>query len=202
MVRGYSTIEAVEWAIGYMDPQNPIGVPHSRHEGRLAGVGTLGKKSITPGLDSFDKVHFTVLQQTDVVTPCVNEHMRHLHEGNPNRNEAWVAKKRMQGFNTWLRDYVQKASIAITDSLIRKLAAGPLFTITTYQAYDINGYSFYTMAWDAKSIYQNSGVRVEAIDNDLETDTYYGQIEEIWELDNVGLKQPCFDADGSMGRKV
>jgi hypothetical protein len=24
IVRGYETIEAVEWAIGYMDPQNPI----------------------------------------------------------------------------------------------------------------------------------------------------------------------------------
>ena len=49
MVRGYGTIEAVEWAMSYMDPQNPISVPHSRHEGRLAGVGTLGKKSITLG---------------------------------------------------------------------------------------------------------------------------------------------------------
>jgi hypothetical protein len=26
IVRGYKTIEAVEWAMGYMDPQNPIGV--------------------------------------------------------------------------------------------------------------------------------------------------------------------------------
>ena len=102
MVRGYGTIESAEWAMGYMDPQNPIGVPHSRHEGRLVGVGILGKKSITPGQDSFNKAHFIVLQQTDVVTPYVNEHLRHLREGNPNRNEAWVAKKHMHSFNTWL----------------------------------------------------------------------------------------------------
>ena len=68
----------------------------------------------------------------------------------------------------------------------------PLFTIITYQAYDINGYTFYTIAQDGKSIYQNSGVRVDAIDNDMETDTYYGQIEEIWELDYVGLKVALF----------
>jgi hypothetical protein len=43
IVHGYETIEAVEWTMGYMDPQNPIGVPRSRHEGRLAGVGTLGQ---------------------------------------------------------------------------------------------------------------------------------------------------------------
>jgi len=46
-------------------------------------------------------------------------------------------------------------------------------------------YTFYTMAQDAKSIYQNSGVRVDAVDNNMETDTYYGQIEKIWELDYV-----------------
>jgi hypothetical protein len=43
IVCGYETIQAVEWAMGYMDPQNPIGVPRSWHEGRLSGVGTMGK---------------------------------------------------------------------------------------------------------------------------------------------------------------
>jgi hypothetical protein len=63
---------------------------------------------------------------------------------------------------------------------------------------DISGYMFYTMAQDKKSVYQNSGVRVRAIiddnhdDDDTETDTYYGQIEEIWELDYVGLKVALF----------
>ena len=105
----------------------------------------------------------------------------------------------MQGFRRWLRDYVETCSnsAVITDE-IRNLAAGPLFTVTRYQAMDINGYTFYTMAQDKKSIYQNSGVRVRAVvddshdDDDMETDTYYGQIEEIWELDYVGLKVALF----------
>jgi hypothetical protein len=62
IVYGYETIEAVEWAMGYMDPQNPIDVPHSRHEGRLSGVGTMGKRSVTPDADAFQKAHFTVIQ--------------------------------------------------------------------------------------------------------------------------------------------
>jgi hypothetical protein len=74
IVRGYETIEAVEWAMAYMDPQNPIGVPHSRHEGRLSGVGTLGKKSVTPKLDAFQKAHFTVIQQLHLITLFANEH--------------------------------------------------------------------------------------------------------------------------------
>jgi hypothetical protein len=31
MVQGYCTEEAVEWALNYADPSNPIGVPKSRH---------------------------------------------------------------------------------------------------------------------------------------------------------------------------
>jgi hypothetical protein len=63
---------------------------------------------------------------------------------------------------------------------------------------DINGYTLYTMAQDKNSVYQNSGVHVRAVvddshdDDDTETDTYYGQIEEIWKLDYVGLKVALF----------
>jgi hypothetical protein len=57
----------------------------------------------------------------------------------------------MQGFSRWLRDYVETCSnnAVITDE-IRNLAAGPLFTVTRYQAMDINGYTFYTTAQDKK----------------------------------------------------
>ena len=50
-------------------------------------------------------------------------------------------------------------------------------------------------------MYQNSGVRVDAMDNDMETDTYYGQIEEIWELDYVGLKVALFRCRWVNGKK-
>jgi hypothetical protein len=74
IVLGYETIEAVEWAMGYIDPQNPIGVPRSRHEGWLSGVGTMGKRSVTPDADGFEKAHFTVIQQLHLITPFANEH--------------------------------------------------------------------------------------------------------------------------------
>jgi hypothetical protein len=74
IVRGYETIEEVEWAMGYMDPQNPIGVPHSWYEGRILGVSTIGKKSVTLKQDAFQKAHFTVIQQLHLITPFANEH--------------------------------------------------------------------------------------------------------------------------------
>jgi hypothetical protein len=92
IVHGYETIEAVERAMGYMHPQNPIGVPHSRHEGRLSGVGTLGKKSVTPEPYAFQKAHFTMIQQMHLITPFANEHKRQQHEDNPHCGRACLAK--------------------------------------------------------------------------------------------------------------
>jgi hypothetical protein len=200
IVRSYKTIEAVEWAMGYMDPQNPIGVPRSRHEGRLSGVGTMGKRSVTADADAFEKAHFIVIQRLHQITPFANEHKRILHEDNPNRGRACLAKMHMQGFRRWLRDYVETCNNnAVITGEIRNLAAGPLFTVTRYKGMDINGYTFYTMTQDKKSVYQNSGVCVQVVvddshddDDDTKTDTYYGQIEEIWELDYVGLKVALF----------
>jgi hypothetical protein len=62
MVQGYCTEEAIEWALNYTDPTNPIGVLKSRHEGRLTGKGTIGKKAITPDPDLFCHTHFHVLK--------------------------------------------------------------------------------------------------------------------------------------------
>jgi hypothetical protein len=106
----------------------------------------------------------------------------------------------MQGFSRWLRDYLETCSnnAVITDE-IKNLVAGPLFTVTRYEGMDINEYTFYTMTQDKRRVYQNSGVRVRAVvddshnhDDDTETDTYYGQVEEIWELDYIGLKLALF----------
>jgi hypothetical protein len=46
----------------------------------------------------------------------------------------------------------------------KKLAHGPIFTVVTYQGYNINGYTFYTEQQDKKSTYKDSGVRVDAYD--------------------------------------
>jgi hypothetical protein len=161
IVRGYETIEAVEWAMVYMDPQNPIGVPHSRHECRLSGVGTMGKMSVTPDAHAFQKAHFTVIQELHLITLFANEHKRQLREDNPNRGRAWLAKMHIQGFSRWLQDYVETCNnnVVIADE-IRNLATGPLFIVTRFEGMDINGYMLYTRTQDKKSVYQNSGVRV------------------------------------------
>jgi hypothetical protein len=44
IVQGYCTEEAVEWALNYTDPSNPIGIPKFHHEGRLTKKGPLGRR--------------------------------------------------------------------------------------------------------------------------------------------------------------
>src|SRR3954469_9805360 len=75
--------------------------------------------------------------------------------------------------------------------LLYALSHGPSPNLATFQAYDINGFIFYTEEKDKSYVYQNSGVTmVSSIGN--EKLRYYGRIEEIWELDNFGEKVPMF----------
>jgi hypothetical protein len=179
MVQGYCTEEVIGRALNYADPTNPIGVPKSHHEGRLTGKGTIGKKAIISGPDLFHRAHFHVLQQMSIVSEYLDEHKEMLLRDNPDRNELWLANKNMRKFFGWLRERISGSNTPISEYL-QKLACGPIFTIVTYQGYDINGYTFYTERQDKKSTYQNSGVRVDDYDVMGEDKSmYYGQIQEI-----------------------
>jgi hypothetical protein len=73
------------------------------------------------------------------------------------------------------------------------LAKEPSSTLLKYQGYEINGFTFYTKRKDGKSTYQNSGVRFDAHNEYGNVwATYYGFIEEIWELDYGRLKAALF----------
>src|SRR4051812_44962519 len=53
--------------------------------------------------------------------------------------------------------------------------------------------TFYTIAQDQKSTNQNSGVRFDDAINNKQKVTYYGYIEEVWELDyGPDFKVPLF----------
>jgi hypothetical protein len=90
--------------MGYIIIWTPktLDVSHSRHEGRLSGVETLGGGSVAPEPYAFKKAHFTMIQQLHLITPFANEHKRQLREENSNRDRVWLAKMHMQGFNRLL----------------------------------------------------------------------------------------------------
>ena len=91
-----------------MDGHRPIGVPLSRHEGRLDGKGLMKDKSCWPESELFEKAHLYVLQHLAVVTPYVDAHKdllrielggRGLTE---NQKEVQVFKLHNQRFADWL----------------------------------------------------------------------------------------------------
>ncbi|GKA27523.1 ribonuclease H-like domain-containing protein [Tanacetum coccineum] len=161
IIQGYATEEVIEFCTDYMKDVPSIGVPQSRHEGRLQGVGTIGRNMEPPNQDDLYRAHFTVLEHMTCVAPFIHEH------------------KTMT---------------------VERLGFG-LRCVTKYQGYDINGYTFYTKQQDEKSTLQNSGVMLIAATPEfsmgdhearstIAKKSYYGVIQEIWELDYLSFTIP------------
>jgi hypothetical protein len=138
MVQRYYIEEAVEWDLNYADPSNPIDVLMSCHEGRLTGKGTIGKKAITPDQTLFHCAPFHVLQHMSILSEYLDEHKELLLRDNPGCNKSWLANEHMRKFTSWLQDRISQSSDTQTSEYLKKLAHGPIFTVVTYQGYDIN----------------------------------------------------------------
>jgi hypothetical protein len=190
--RGYGTEEVIEFCVDFIPDLKPIGVPESRHEGRLSGKGTLGKKAlICRDGHSLTQAHYTVLQSSTFVAPYIEEHKNYVRSKNPGKDDSWIKEKHMETFGSWLR--LQLMNDTTVGDQLYLLAASPSSTVLNFQGYEINGNTFYTIAQDKKSTNQNSGVRFDATDENGQKDTYYGYIEEIWELDyGPTFKVPLF----------
>ena len=77
------------FCVDFIDGLNPTGVPMSRHEGRLKGKGTLGNKSnMQISKSEIRKANFTVLQNSTLVAPYMDEHMNIVRFENPQKSEA------------------------------------------------------------------------------------------------------------------
>jgi hypothetical protein len=186
MTESYHIEEGVDCCIYYIKDKRAIVLPESRHEGRLSGKGTIGRKRlIDEDNQQLEKAHASVLQQLAIVEPFIVQHENEICEENDSRSEDWVIKEQKRHFPSWLEEHGHLFhGNSIDDTTLTKLAAGPLSNVTSWQAYEINEYTYYTMEKDNKSVtYQNSGVRIDAIDKSGNIITYSEFIEEIWKLD-------------------
>jgi hypothetical protein len=111
-----------------------------------------------------------------IVSEYLDEHKEVLLRDNPGRNESWLAKEHMRKFIGWLWDRISQSDTH-TSEYLKKLSHDPIFTVVTYQGYNINGYTFYTKQQDTKNTYQNSGVCVDVYDvTGQDKSMYYGEI--------------------------
>ena len=80
-------------------------------------------------------------------------HLSILRSTNPTKSNDWIVREHGDNFNNWLRQHMMGKDT--DDALLELLANGPSTTIRTFQAYEINGYTFYTRAQDNKRTNQN-----------------------------------------------
>jgi len=188
MVDGYCTKEAIEWrTILQWCPkrQGRNSLPPSRHEGRLHGSGKIGQKSFIPlDYNAVLEAHHSILHQLSTMEHLLDQHLNELQEHNPGQTNDWVMKEHNKQLYTWLREQDIPSRETIEEQTIKALAPGPSRQVTTWQTYDICGFTFHTKYKDKKSMTQNSGVRCDAIDDKTgDIITYFGFIEGICELD-------------------
>src|SRR3990170_8209082 len=86
--KGHENEEVIEFCVDFIPDLKPIGVPESRHEGRLRGKGTLGLKAIIC-MDghSLTQAHYTVLQNSSSVASYIEEHKNILHSKHPEQSD-------------------------------------------------------------------------------------------------------------------
>ncbi|KAK1604964.1 hypothetical protein QYE76_028637 [Lolium multiflorum] len=142
--QGLSTEECISFCTSYLEIENPVGLPVNRHLGKLAGWGHHeGSREMHVDfkgrIADFERANLVALQHIDVVDP-------------------WVDK---------MLTYPIDEDSSAEEKLIFALSQGAEHNLMTFQAYDINGYIFYTEEKDMKSDYQNSGVTMESYTGDI-----------------------------------
>jgi hypothetical protein len=116
--------------------------------------------------------------------PLIEEHIDELHEHNHGHMDEWLMKEHKNRFTSWLREHDILDGETIEERTIKVLASGPSCQVTTWQTYDISGFTYCTKSKDKKSLSPNIGVRCDALHSETgEETTYFGFIEDIWELD-------------------
>jgi hypothetical protein len=150
----------------------------------------MGQKSfVDRDYNSVSETHFSVLQQLEIAAPYIEEQLLELCRDNIGRTKAWIMKEHRSVFTTSLMD----KEIPIEDMTMKMLASRSSSCVTSWQAYDTNGYTYYTKEKDKKSVAQNSGIRIEAIDPQGLKTTYYGYIQDIWKLNySLRIRIPVF----------
>ncbi|KAK1631515.1 hypothetical protein QYE76_005830 [Lolium multiflorum] len=208
IAKGFLTYECISFCQNYLSTENEdVGLPTRKHVGRLAGFGHReGYRAMHVGIAGrhadFDRAHRVALQHIELVSPWVDKHKSLIEQkfidlGRP-RKTGDVTKEHNSTFTGWFKKRLLESPAPMPSTeeqkLIFSLSQGPGHNVRTYQSYDINGYRFYTEEKDKNSEYQNSGVTMLSYTDD-KTDVkerFYGRIEEIWELDYVGVTMPMF----------
>ena len=200
IVERYIAEEAIEFCTEYLSEVRSIGLPNYRHDMRSTGKGTRGINVKSIGRAEVLQAHLYILNNTDEVLPYLSSHKNMLKENNPRMNEKSLLNEHNKTFLKWFENAILNDETA--SETLRWLAHGPNFDVICWSGYDINNFCFYTEHLDSKSAVQNSGVMVEAESLHFSSSkdkcpvlasvSYFGVIQEIWEIDYNKFRVPVF----------
>jgi hypothetical protein len=106
------------------------------------------------------EAYFGVMHQLAVMRPYIEKHLQELRE--KNQDEVLIMKQHKLHFTRWWKDLNLHVGETAEERTICLLTSCPHSFVKSWQAYAINGCTFYTKAKESRSQCQNSGVRVDA----------------------------------------
>ncbi|XP_042437115.1 uncharacterized protein LOC122023089 [Zingiber officinale] len=205
IVRRYAAEEAVEFCSEYLNDLDPVRVPKSLHDpnASIPGFSASNSSIIVQQID-LQQAHLTILENTEEISPYIIQCFP--------RNRKMQGGYKMLIIRGSLTGFVQRNACQVAaeidscnggmTSSLRWLAHGPRVRVLKCDSYVINGNLYQTKERDDEKVCQNSGVSLlantmlvcSAKDKNpvLENVTFYGVIEEIWELDYHQFQVPLF----------
>ena len=98
---GHQTEDVIGFCVDFIPGLKKIGLPKSRYEGRLTRKGMLGRDSIIcrDGY-SWSQAHYTVLQNSTLVTMYVDEHKNSLRSKHPEQCDDWITCEHIRTFSS------------------------------------------------------------------------------------------------------
>jgi hypothetical protein len=141
ILEGYTTEDVVKCCVDYIKDGKQIGLLIPLQEGRLRARGRMGQKTfVDVDYTLVSVTHFSALQQLMIAEPYIDEHLSELRRDNTDRIDTRIMKEHQQVFTIWLMDKHRP----IEQMTMKMLASRPSSCVTSWQAYDINGYTYYT----------------------------------------------------------
>ncbi|KAH9801502.1 hypothetical protein KPL71_001060 [Citrus sinensis] len=209
IVESYIAEEALAFCAEYLSNCDVIGLPTGCPTD-LSIEKPLGGANIKVVDDPLlAQAHRCVLMNTPEIQIYIEEHMHYLASRNPYKAKTnlWLQNEHIRTFSGWLQAKVahDKANNVPIDEIVCWLANKPRSSVVTFSGYEINGFNFTTRDRDCNRVTQNSGVRVVANTLQISSSkdksphfgdmTFYGVIDDIWQLDYLMVKKTLFKCD-------
>jgi hypothetical protein len=83
--------------------------------------------------------------------PLIEEHIDELCKHNHRCTDEWLMMEYKNRFTSWLRELDIPEGETTEERTIKVLASGPSCQVTTWQTYDISGFTFCTKSKNKKA---------------------------------------------------